>query len=262
MTQLNPMLERLQHQIQEYNKDTEATIEKVASRQNLLTLSFVVFNIIVFLVLESVFGRPEPYVLDIPNTVLNFVVTLMLLLVSFPIASKYAKRDLHKLQLNEEQVDANMNYAGIWEDETNFRVESPDDGTKSFKLLKSNMEGFEEKGLSKWIQNVFELKINFAYTDPHKEQTKNAIKEPTPTIIWQSNPISFNENRINWSFSGEISWKNNENFANTFSGIESYMVIEHDSQGKPSYLQGKLVGTVLIGENFYVVSAISKFVKN
>ena len=40
------------------------------------------------------------------------------------------------------------------------------------------------------------------------------------------------------------------------------MVIEHDSQGKPSYLQGKLVGTVLIGENFYVVSAISKFVKN
>ena len=262
MTQLNPMLERLQHQIQEYNKDTEATIEKVASRQNLLTLSFVVFNIIVFLVLESVFGRPEPYVLDIPNTVLNFVVTLMLLLVSFPIASKYAKRDLHKLQLNEEQVDANMNYAGIWEYETNFRVESPDDGTKSFKLLKSNMEGFEEKGLSKWIQNVFELKINFAYTDQHKEQTKNAIKEPTPTIIWQSNPISFNENRINWSFSGEISWKNNENFANTFSGIESYMVIEHDSQGKPSYLQGKLVGTVLIGENFYVVSAISKFVKN
>ena len=261
MTQLNPMLARLQQQIQEYNKDTEATIEKVANRQNFITLSFVVFNIIVFLVLESVFGRPEPYILDIPNTVLNFVITLLLLLVSFPFASKYAKRDLHKLQLNEEQVEVNMNYAGIWEYETNFHVESPDDGTKTFMLLKSNMEGFEEKGLSRWTQNVFELKINFAYTDPHKEQTKDSSREPTPNIIWESNPISFNENRINWSFSGEISWKNKENFANTFSGIESYIVNDHDSQGRPSFLQGKLVGTVLVGENFYVVSAISKFIR-
>lgn len=262
MSHYNPMLEKLQRQIQEYNKDTEAKIDQVANRQNMITLAFVVFNIIVFLVLESVFSRPEPYVLDIPNTVLNFVITLLLLLVSFPVASKNAKRDLHQLQLNEEQVDANMNYAGIWEYETNFHVESPDDGTKNFKLLKSNMEGFEEKGLSKWTQNIFELKINFAYTDPHKEQTQNARREPTPNIIWESNPISFNENRIKWSFSGEISWKNNENFANTFSGIESYTVIEHDAQGRPSYLQGKLVGTILVGENFYVVSAVSKFWRN
>lgn len=141
MSHYNPMLEKLQRQIQEYNKDTEAKIDQVANRQNMITLAFVVFNIIVFLVLESVFSRPEPYVLDIPNTVLNFVITLLLLLVSFPVASKNAKRDLHQLQLNEEQVDANMNYAGIWEYETNFHVESPDDGTKSFKLLKSNMEG-------------------------------------------------------------------------------------------------------------------------
>jgi len=141
MSHYNPMLEKLQRQIQEYNKDTEAKIDQVANRQNMITLAFVVFNIIVFLVLESVFSRPEPYVLDIPNTVLNFVITLLLLLVSFPVASKNAKRDLHQLQLNEEQVDANMNYAGIWEYETNFHVESPDDGTKIFKLLKSNMEG-------------------------------------------------------------------------------------------------------------------------
>ncbi len=141
MSHYNPMLEKLQRQIQEYNKDTEAKIDQVANRQNMITLAFVVFNIIVFLVLESVFSRPEPYVLDIPNTVLNFVITLLLLLVSFPVASKNAKRDLHQLQLNEEQVDANMNYAGVWEYETYFHVESPDDGTKSFKLLKSNMEG-------------------------------------------------------------------------------------------------------------------------
>ena len=154
-----------------------------------------------------------------------------------------------------------MNYAGLWEYETNFHVESPNDTTKTFMLLKTNMEGFEEKRLSKWTQNVFELKINYAYTDPHKEQTKNAKSEPTPLVIWESNPISFNENRIKWSFAGEISWKNNENYANTFCGVESYTVIEHDSLGRPSYLQGKLVGTVLVGENFYVVSAVSKFVR-
>ncbi len=261
MTHYNPMLERLQQQIQEYNKDTEAKMEEVAYKQNLITLGVVLFNFVVFLILESFLGKKEPLFLDIPNTVLNFVTALILLLASFPFASKFVKRNMRILQLNEEQIDANMNYAGLWEYETNFHVESPDDGTKTFKLLKSNMEGFEEKGLSKWNQNVFELKINFAYTDPHKEQTKNAKTEPTPHVIWESNPISFNENRINWSFAGEISWKNNENYANTFCGVESYTVIEHDALGRPSYLQGKLVGTVLVGENFYVVSAISKFVR-
>ena len=261
MTHYNPMLERLQQQIQEYNKDTEAKMEEVAYKQNLITLGVVLFNFVVFLILESFLGKKEPLFLDIPNTVLNFVTALILLLVSFPFASKFVKRNMRILQLNEEQIDANMNYAGLWKYETNFHVESPDDGTKTFKLLKSNMEGFEEKGLSKWNQNVFELKINFAYTDPHKEQTKNAKTEPTPHVIWESNPISFNENRINWSFAGEISWKNNENYANTFCGVESYTVIEHDALGRPSYLQGKLVGTVLVGENFYVVSAISKFVR-
>lgn len=259
MSHYNPMLEKLQRQIQEYNKDTEAKIDKVANRQNLITLSFVVFNIIAFLVLESILGRKEPILLDMPNTVLSFVATFILLLVSFPLASGYAKKNLQKLQFNEEQIEASLNYAGIWEYETDFHVESSDDGTKTYQLLKSNMDGFEEKGLSKWTQNVFELKINFAYTDPHKEQTRNSRLEPVPHVLWESNPISFNENRINWSFSGEISWKNNENYANTFSGIESYTVNEHDDKGRPSYLQGKLVGTVLIGDCYYVVSAVSKF---
>lgn len=130
MSHYNPMLEKLQRQLQEYNRDTEAKIDQVANRQNLITLAFVVFNIIVF-----------------------------------------------------------------------------------------------------------------------------------PHIIWESNPISFNENCINWSYTGEISWKNNENYANTFSGIESYTVNEHDENGMPSFLQGKLVGTVLIGDCFYVVSAVSKFIR-
>lgn len=199
--------------------------------------------------------------IDIPNTVLSFSATLILLLVSFPLASQYAKKNLRELKLNEEQIDVSLSYAGIWEYETNFQVESPDDGTQTYKLLKSNIEGFKERGLSKWTQNVFELKINFAYTDFHEQQIQKVSSETIPHVIWESNPISFDEDRINWSFSGEISWKNNKNYANTFSGIESYTVNEHDTQGRPSFLLGKLVGTILIGDKFYVVSAQSKFIR-
>ena len=134
MSHYNPMLEKLQRQLQDYNRDTEAKIDQVANRQNLITLAFVVFNIIVFLVLESTLGGKAPVLLDIPNTVLNFVATLILLLVSFPLASGYAKRNLQKLQLNEENIDASLNYAGIWEYETNFHVESHDDGSKTYNI--------------------------------------------------------------------------------------------------------------------------------
>ena len=94
MTHYNPMLKKNQQQIQEYNKDTEAKIEEVAFKQNLITLGVVIFNIVVFLVLESISGKKEPLFLDIPNTVLNFVAALILLLVSFPFASKFVKRNM------------------------------------------------------------------------------------------------------------------------------------------------------------------------
>lgn len=109
------MLEKLQRQIQEYNKDAKKKIEEVANRQNLITLAFVVFNIVVFIVSEYVLGKNELINLDILDTVIIFVLTLILLLVSFPLASKYAKKNLCELQLNEEQIDADMNYVRIWE---------------------------------------------------------------------------------------------------------------------------------------------------
>lgn len=115
MTHYNPMLEKLQRQIQEYNKDAKKKIEEVANRQNLITLAFVVFNIVVFIVSEYVLGKNELINLDILDTVIIFVLTLILLLVSFPLASKYAKKNLCELQLNEEQIDADMNYVRIWE---------------------------------------------------------------------------------------------------------------------------------------------------
>jgi len=157
MAQLNPMLERLQRQIQDYNKDVENIIDKVANRQNLITLSFVVFNVIIFLVIESVLGKKVSIISDMPNTVISFVATLLLLLASFPLASKYAKRNFQLLQLNEEQIEPKLYYAGEWSYETNFRIQSREEESEEFRRLKGNMEGYREEGTSIWTLNVFDF---------------------------------------------------------------------------------------------------------
>ena len=252
MTQLNPMLERLQSQIQQYNKEIEATIDKVASQQNIITIAYIVFNIIVFVVLQSLFGQKEPLILDIPNNLICLIVTLLLLLASFPLASKYAKRNLKELKLNEEVIEPKMQYAGSWEYNTTFRIQSPDDGTKEYKLFEDNMKSYEEHGISEWTQNVFELKIDFANTKPAKDQ---------PQVNWQSAPISYDEHEVRWSFNGKIWWKDYLNYANEFCGIEYYTVNDHDDLGRPSLLEGHLIGTILVGKNFYVVDAISNFIR-
>lgn len=254
------MLEKLQKQIQQKNKETEKTIDEVARRQNYLTLFVILFNIVIYFLLNTFLGDKEPLIPPFDNSVINFIISLSLIAVSFPLASKFVKKNLTELKLSEEQVDPEMNYAGIWEYETIFTVESPSDGSESYALLLANFNGFKEKGLSKWTQNVFELKINFAYTDP--TQFPEVADEPArPTVIWESNPISFDENKINWSFSGEILWKEKQFYANKFSGIESYMVQKRDEQHRPSYLAGRLIGTVLVGDSFYVVSAESSFTR-
>lgn len=250
MTHYNPMLEKLQQKIQEHNKDTEAKIERVAFIQNIITLSFVIFNIVVFIILESLFGKKEPIILDIPNTVLSFVATLILLLVSFPLASKSAKRNMQKLQLNEDAIDVKMQYAGTWTYHTEFRIQSPDDGSVEYKRFAKNMKNYKEDGISQWTQNVFELKIDFASTAKGEDQ---------PQVSWHSDPISYDEHEIRWSFTGKIWWKDDQNYANEFSGIEYYTVRGYDDKGRPSYLDGHLVGTVLVGKKFYVVDALSEF---
>jgi len=250
MTHYNPMLEKLQRQIQDFNKENESRIEKVARRQNLITLGFVVFNIIVFITLESLFGDKEPLFANIPNVVLNFVATLVLLMVSFPLASKFAKRNMENLQLNEEAIEPKMQYAGTWEYHTEFRIQSPDDGSEEYKRLADNMCDYKENGISQWTQNVFELKIDFAGTAQGKEH---------PQVSWHSDPISYDEHEIRWSFTGKIWWKDDQNYANEFSGIEYYTVRGCDDKGRPCYLEGHLVGTVLVGKRFYVVDALSEF---
>lgn len=255
MAQLNPMLEELQQQIQQHNKDAEAMLDRVADNQNRITIGIVVFNVAVFIILEKLFGSSTPLIAGLDNTVINLLATICLLLISFPTAAKYGKRGLKQLKLNEEQIKPKLNYAGEWEYQTNFRMQSKDDGSEEYKRCKENMEGFEEHGVSTWSQNIFELKIDFANTETSNDE-ESARK---PQVNWQSNPISYDEHEVRWSFNGKIWWADDKNYANEFSGIEFYHVRENDSDGRPSLLEGRLIATILIGEKFFVVDAISSF---
>lgn len=250
MAHYNPMLEKLQQQIQDFNKDAELRIEKVAFWQNLITLSFVVFNIIVFITLEVLIGKKEPLISELPNVVINFVFTLVLLLASFPLASKYAKQKIKSLQLTEEAIEPKMNYAGKWKYHTTFRVQSPSDGSTEYDRFYENMKDYEEVGESEWSQSVFDLKIDFGVSQ---------VPEGKPHVKWHSDPVFYDDYEVRWSFSGKIWWADAVDYANEFSGIESYTVTSRDENKRPTRLDGHLKGIVLIGKKFYVVDAVSWF---
>ena len=252
MAQLNPMLEELQTKIEQHRREAEIVIDKVAQKQNYITLACVAFNIVVFLILQYFLGGREQIVERIPNEVLSMLATILLLLVSFPFASEFAKKNLRDLKLDDESIKPSMRYAGEWEYDTDFRIQSPDDDTPEYERFHNNMINYKEHGISVWSQNVFELKIDFG---------NSTIKGDFPQIIWHSNPINYDEHEVSWSFGGKIWWKDDKNFANEFSGIEQYTVKSHDSQGRPCKLEGHLVGTILVGEHFYVVDAVSSFTR-
>lgn len=250
MAHYNPMLEKLQQQIQDFNKDAELRIEKVAFWQNLITLGYVVFNIIVFIALEVLIGKKEPLISELPNVVINFVFTLVLLLASFPLASEFAKKKMKSLQLTEEAVESKMNYAGKWKYHTAFRVQSPGDASAEYERFYENMKDYEEVGESEWSQSVFDLKIDFGVSQ---------VPEGKPHVTWHSDPVFYDDYEVRWSFSGKIWWADAVDYANEFSGIETYTVTSRDENKRPTRLDGHLKGIVLIGKNFYVVDAVSCF---
>lgn len=108
MAQLNPMLEILQKQIKQYNKEMEATIDKVATRQNYITIAYVAFNIIVFAIIQSYLGDDKPVIQGISNNIISLIATILLLLASFPMASKFAKKNFRDIKLCYEKINHNL----------------------------------------------------------------------------------------------------------------------------------------------------------
>lgn len=257
MAQLNPMLVELQNKILNYNKDVENKINDVAKWQNIITVIAIIINLLV-LFLTNYFLPDDSKDINqrlipiLSNGQVNVLITVASIAITVSIASFFSYKNFKEFKLDESNIKPNMQYAGEWEYYTDFRIQSPDDGTEEYKRFRDNMVDYKEHGTSIWTQNVFELKIDFANT---------TSKENQPQVLWRSNPISYDEHEVSWSFGGKIWWKDDKNFANEFSGIERYTVKENDAQGRPCSLEGHLVGTVLVGEHFYVVDAVSKFTR-
>lgn len=57
MAYYNPMLKKLQKQIEQHNKEAESELEKVAFKQNIVTIITLVFNIFVFITETGVFDK-------------------------------------------------------------------------------------------------------------------------------------------------------------------------------------------------------------
>lgn len=271
MAKNNPLIGKLNKDINEYNQRVSMILDKVASWQYYITVGIVVVNIVAFFALQSI---PESFSIGQFNSyTISFLASLILLLVSIPFANGMGKALLNKLSANMYSIQPSLDYSGQWEYLTFFKLKSPNDGSDEYDLVKRNMNNLPEKGLSTWVFNLFELHIDFAATketdekksnekDEHEIDNATLPKEEKKTKVeWTSGPIEFNTNKVSWTFSGTIKWKDGEDIVNEFKGVENYKVVERDIMRKPTRLVGELLGTVKVSNKYYVVTAESSYTR-
>lgn len=284
MAHINPMLEKLQQRIENYNKEVQSKIESVANRQKWITVGAIIFNLLIlflssYLLPDDSENKELRLISMLSNNQLNILITVLSIGISFPVAALLGKNNFKGLKIDNEIIEPKLNFAGEWLYKTSFRIQSKEDDCEEFHRFKENMEDYTEEGNTTWSQNVFDLKIDFGITNVSTKQTKEITelkqikpgkdsqasknnlesKLKPPRISWQSDPAAYDERKIRWSFSGKIWWGDDEVYCNEFYGIESYNVTEHDQQGRPSKLEGHLVGLVVVGKRFFALDGISEF---
>lgn len=263
MARNNPLVGKLDKDINEYNERVGGILDKVANWQYYVTIAIVIINIVAFFALQSI---PESFSIGkFDNYTISFLSSLILLLVSIPIANSAGKALLKKESTNIYTIDPSLDYSGQWEYLTIFKLKTPDDGSTAYQLVKDSMNNLSEKGSSLWVLNLFELHIDFAATeekaDNKKEKDKNIKNKKRTKVEWTSGPIEFNSHKVSWTFSGTIKWNNGSEVVNEFKGIETYRVVERDLFRRPTKLVGELLGTVKIEDKYYVVVAESSYTK-
>ena len=258
MIKNNLLLEKLSDRVRLHNEDLNRNLQIVAMWQNFITIMYVVFTIVVFIVSDRLLAG-KTIISGINNNVISLIITIVLLLVSFPLAPVWIKKFKKKnFVLNIDDIEPAFDYSGKWKYKTVFKVKSKSDGSKEYDILYRNMNNFPEEGKSIWSQKGLDINIEHAYTD---ELEKSADSGDEPKVEWDSSPVVFAKNTIEWYFTGQIRWKGSDTMANIFSGTETYDVVEHDEMGKPSVLKGFLTGTIHVGEHYYVVEADSDFTR-
>lgn len=258
MIKNNLLLEKLSDKVRSYNEDVNRNLQSVAVWQNFITIMYVVFTIVVFIISDRLLVG-KTIVSGINNNVISLIITIVLLLVSFPLAPVWIKKFKKIIfVLDIDSVEPEFDYSGKWKYRTVFKVKSRSDGSKEYDILDKNMNNFPEEGKSVWAQKGLDIHIEHAYTD---DAPKNEESSDEPKVVWDSSPVVFAKNTIEWHFEGHIRWKGSDTMANIFSGTETYDVVERDETGKPSVLKGTLTGTIHVGEHYYVVEADSDFTR-
>ena len=251
MTKNNPLLGKLNKDLNEYNQHVGVILDKVANWQYYITIRIVIINILAFFVLQSI---PESFSIGkCNNYTIGFLASLILLLVSIPFSNTMGKMLLNKMTTNMYTIDPTLDYSGEWKCLTTFRLKSEDDGITSYNLVKCNMDNFLKEGVSTWVLNMFELYIDFAATQEKLEDVE-CEDNNKPKVEWISGPIEFNANKVSWTLCRTIKWKGGEDIVNEFKGFESYKVVERDVLRRPTKLVGDFLATIKIDNRYYVVT--------
>ena len=246
----NPLLKKLDRDLLDYNNQIGKMVDEVASKQYYATIGIVVINILVFFGMQFL---PKDFAVgQINSDTISLLITMIMLMVSIPLASIWAKKILEDRRNEIISIPVYMDYSGMWEYTTEFHIKEEVD-SEEYRLVKDNMENWTEKGDARWIFNTFELSIDFAAT--------HDINKKKATVKWDSGRINFDEHFVSWNFNGEIKWKNGEDIVNKFVGKEEYKVTKHNAEGKPSYLDGTLTGDIHVGDKHFTLTAKSHFIR-
>lgn len=119
MAHINPMLEKLQQRIENYNKEVQSKIESVANRQKWITVGAIIFNLLIlflssYLLPDDSENKELRLISMLSNNQLNILITVLSIGISFPVAALFGKNNFKGLKIDNEIIEPKLNFAGEW----------------------------------------------------------------------------------------------------------------------------------------------------
>ena len=164
------------------------------------------------------------------HKILNLSITILSLAVSIPSAMHFAssRKIFEEVLVKDIKPTPDIDYSGYWKYLTTFYVVPNEDNPITNKYCDMLMESFNnvtEEGVCQITQNMYEMKINYAFGEVSKHAR----------VKWDSDPIFYDEDQVRWLFKGKVVWTDIKcHLSSEFNGIEEYDVCAHDDFGRPS----------------------------
>lgn len=245
----NFLVKDLKNKIEIYNSETKKIIGAVAKRQK-WTVLLITFATAIFYIFSQHFQSTK-YIFGVDSTIIFLLLNILYAFFPFPNAISYGEKKLSEVSL-QNRIESIYSYNGQWSYKTIYSVKSEDDGSKEYKILSSNMNGYKEDGLCNIVQDNYLIKSIQGKTR-FWENDYNQIEKPR--VDWEAIFVSISESSIEWYFEGNINWKGSETYSNTFSGIQTNRVETFNYKKCPSKIAGDLNGYVHMGTHCYLLSA-------